>query len=783
MEAEQSCRATQPAIADVLHEALASCPNDSELRLHLARIEERRKGSAVAKSILAAVERQGDINVLRALGRLEFEMGHRDRGRCCFKRAAEAEAAGKDRRSKRRPKERTVRSLHAWAHMEAKFGDKDEARRILEQAKDICQTDSGIWRAIAEMESRDSNYEAARVAFQKATELDPDDPRLYVAWGRTEALAGDSRKAEMLINRVSNINLAERRISAPLVREPSDDVFGADRPPERRMSMKASMEKGRKDALTPKVLATALKERALMASKDGRVEDSVHLLKRASTVEPTSEIVWRLLASQQLKLNGIDATREVYEQGLKKVNTKQKHKLLHWWGQDERASGNIEQARKLFRKSTSASPDYMSPWMSWGLMEKGEGNISEACAIFEQATRHAQQKGIRTPFIFQAWGRIEELERGRADKAADVFQRGVKLAPRSGPLWSAWAMLERRRGNFEKARELFLMSTTAEPQHGSAWQSWATLEAQRGDFKKAAELFQHGNENDPSNASLLTSWALMEGRDLKNVAVGRDLFERAVKADERHGFAWQMWGVLEMGAGNHIRARDLLKKASGLTDDIGPLHSLGVLEAEHCGDIDGGIRHWQQALKQSPGHALCYQSWALAESRRENLPQARILFEKGLQHAQGDTADQAMLLQSWAGAEEGKGNTEKARELLLKSVRIDGRRAESWSALVTIEKGRGLREEARKLLREGIEVAEGEHVWSLYAALGALEGEDGNIEVMREVFQRGLRAYPAEAGLWKALVAAESRSGSGPRASEYRKKYEGLFGRKVNFEP
>lgn len=612
---------------------------------------------------------------------------------------------GSRRREPRRKKKpsrqnKAVKALHSWALMESKVGNVDEARTLLSEARSLCQTDAGIWRAIAELESRERNFDEARKAFQNALSIDPNDPRVLLAWGRTEALAGDLGKAEILISKVDKLppnrrkmlknigrrvdiknmsSLFDLRNTASMDVDLTDEesrsgllnsgvVPGDTRRIDQSGSNGSSSTSDNDDehtttqmALTPQVLASALRERSVMALRDGRLDDSVRLLTRASAVDPENETVWRLLASTQLRLHGIEQLRDTYRRGLDCVAQRLKYKLLHWWGQDERMAGHISEARDLFRRATMASPEYMSGWLSWGLLEKSEGEIDVACRIFDQATRRAEQDAIRAPFVFHAWGRIEELDRGRPDAAAAVFDRGTRLAPTSGALWTAWAMLEVRRADVVRARQLFDAATRADPTHVPAWHSWALLEAQRCNFASATRFFETGHNHDPSDVAVLASWAVVEGVDLGNTARARDLFQRAVHVssssphsvsetsngavqsstplalsadvDPQLAKCWREWGVLEMQAGNINQARDLLQRASYVPgEEAVAWFLLGRLEAESVGNLEAAQTMWRRVLEFDPAHTPTYLHWARMEVvQRGQLDAARVLFRKGFE--------------------------------------------------------------------------------------------------------------------------------------------------------
>lgn len=795
LQYEEKCEAPTAQVVDLLYEAVLSCPKDCTLRLHLAKLEEKRNGPAAARSVLKPVEMRNDEQVLRALARLEAETNNYEKARLYFRRAADVEAVRSFKTDKKKypnalskrkpsPGKKTVRSLHSWALMEARIDNIAAARKILEEAKGITEDDSGVWRAIGELEARQRNFDKARDAFQNALAIDPEDPRLFVAWGKMEALAGDVERAEMLIDRVAKTALdssprsvcvsndAPKRV--PIKRATTVGQTGG------RLS---TFDENRNVALTPHILAGALRERAILASRNGQFDDSLALLTRASQIEPDCPTGWRLLASQELRMRGIESARKVYNMGLDLIEQSAKPKLLHWWGQDERASGNVDKARERYRQATCANPDYMSAWLSWGLLEKSEGKLVEACNIFEQASGRAERDLVRAPFIFQAWGRVEELDRGRIDFAAEVFQRGVNLVSNSGSLWSAWGLLEERRGNIEQARELFRKATSTDPKYGSAWHSWALLEARRCNYERASDLFRQGNENEPTNSSLLASWAMMEGRELSNVKRARDLFERAVTADPYFGPAWHSWGCLEMSAGSLTKARELFRKAADVRpEDPSPWHTLGVLEAEHGENYEAAIKNWKRALEVSPGHALSFQAWALLEgTEKHDMEEARRLFESGVNFSKQKPSDTALLYQSWASLEQRYGNFDEARKLLRKSLGVDRRRAETWQNLAIVEKARGNREFAKRLLADGVGVvAPVSSGAALYVIWATLEAEEGDIEKARELFAASIRVNPSNSSTWNAYASVENKYGSVRRAAEIKLTSQALFVRQDN---
>lgn len=825
---EQDAGAGAARLADVLYDALAACPEDAMLRLRLAKVEVKRKGPRVARDVLAPVAHGPYPDVLRFLGSLQFDASELTAARELFRRAVDLEASmpparkprarqaddseygggqqdsgdesgpdGEGRRSRsKRTQGSNVKTLHAWALLEARIGNVDEARSLLAEARALCQTDPALWRALAELEARERNFDEARRAFQNALALDPNDPRIYLAWGRTETIAGDEKRAEALIAKIDTLppnrrralqgRWADRSASAARRKGSSVGAFfdvvpkNGDAGGEDHGAF-TDGESSRTLSLTPHVLGAALRERAMLASRDGRFDDSVTLLTRASRVEPACETGWRLLASQEKRLQGMERLREVYKDGLEQVANRSKQSLLHWWGQDERSEGNIQGARELFRKATVANPDYMSAWMSWGLMEKSEGHVDEACDIFEQATRRAERDAVRAPFVFLAWGRLEELERGKADEAAKIFERGVRLAPSSGPLWTAWGLLEHRRANVAKGREIFRKATNVDPKHASAWHSWALLEARQCNFAKASELFRTGCDCDRNDASLLTSWAQMEGQELSDVTRARDLFDRAMKADENYVSGLLEWGNMEMNAGNLHLARDLFDKASRIRDcGAAPWVALGRLEWEHFQNGEAAVRMWRRGLEAVEGDIWTLETWAVMEGERGDVDAARKLLADAESKARGPVS-RAQALLATARLEQTQGDVERAHKLVETALETDSKRGACWELAVDIARARDGLDAALQVARNGADVLRDSlHAAPLLVRCARLQAECGRLEKARELFGIAVRAHPARLATWEAFEDVEKRFGCSERASKVGHKRERMFNRRAD---
>lgn len=91
-------------------------------------------------------------------------------------------------------------TLHAWAEMEAKHGDRQKARSLFHRAADAAIAANGAgqrrqesitftaWAILESQEAPGPGEEAARSLFAKAIEFEPQNPNAYVSFYWSNAL-------------------------------------------------------------------------------------------------------------------------------------------------------------------------------------------------------------------------------------------------------------------------------------------------------------------------------------------------------------------------------------------------------------------------------------------------------------------------------------------------------------------------------------------------------------------------------------------------------------------
>jgi len=737
---EQVGRGVEVA-AEVLRKALAASSDLqgtkdwAEAIVMLAGYEERMGDVRVARAVLHEAKTKFSphppTEIVKALASLEAREGNMQKARELFSLAAAQDES------------QTIKILHNWAICEAKFGSVEQSKVLLEKASERDPSDSAIWRAIGELESRELNFDRARAAYRKATKLKPHDVRLWHAWGKCEVLAGNHEEGEKHFRHC--VSLA----SSFSLNSPARASRGASR-----------------------TACDALCEIASLASRDGRLDDARNCLREAVTIDSSQPWAWRFLADIEDQLIGEGRFREVFQEAIRQGPHSIACKISHWWGIEERKQGNADEARKLFHDATRIEPNYMSAWLSWGLLEKELGNLERACEIFEEGASFAIKHSLKSPFLFQTWGRLEE-QRRNYQRARQVFAEGLKLSASSAPLMQTWGLLEERQANYDQARELFQRGAAAEPTFGSIFQSWALLEARLRRYGESTRVFELGIQNDPQNAALYTSWALVEGRNKGNVSLARDLFKKAVDVDPKFNGAWNAWAAMEVELRNYNIASDLLHKAMECSPshDAVALHSFGVLQGK-MGSLGSSREAFQKALAADPSHTISYQAWALVEERLnpDGLTEARRLFKEGTAHALSDSCE---IWQSWALFEERQGRIGEARQIFETGLELaPNNQSLLQSYAIFLSKCKD-HEKARRLFEAGVNVCPRDAA-PCYTAWAQSEYQGGNPSEARRLFQEALRVNPSHAPAWKAWSSMEESLGMSSRAHSLRMASFGL---------
>ena len=123
------------------------------------------------------------------------------------------------------------------------------------------------------------------------------------------------------------------------------------------------------------------------------------------------------------------------------------------WALLEEEKGDLESARKLFKRASRADPSHLYVWQAWGCMEQRAGSLDAARELFQQGIWAAPPRARDTSLVFQAWA-VLERDAGNSELARELFKCAVKANSASEPSWLAWADMEEDLGFYERSNEL-----------------------------------------------------------------------------------------------------------------------------------------------------------------------------------------------------------------------------------------------------------------------------------------------------------------------------------------
>jgi pre-mRNA-processing factor 6 len=281
--------------------------------------------------------------------------------------------------------------LQSLALLASRNGRPLEARAWFEKAVELDDDQPGVWESWGSMEARLGNREAAREYFQNA--LQGNTSRYaWLSWGRWETRWGEHQKGRDLLR------IAHRR-------------YPAD---------------------TPIIQALALAE-----AKLGRAPEARRLFRRATRQDPLHLPSWQAWGVLEWQRGAPEQARELFQQGV--WASPQAHgvvAIFKAWGDLEQSEGDAETARALYECALRVDGRSRRTWHALAELEEGEGNWQRAeefrllaAADAEAATPAPPSQGLR--FLRQAESAGSSLGPVVRD-FVERWQAALDEAPRPG---------------------------------------------------------------------------------------------------------------------------------------------------------------------------------------------------------------------------------------------------------------------------------------------------------------------------------------------------------------
>ncbi len=175
---------------------------------------------------------------------------------------------------------------------------------------------------------------------------------------------------------------------------------------------------------------------------------------------------------------------------------------LYSRGMYQELSGNLEQARNLFKAAYTQDPDFFYAGYEYAQTTRMLGFFEEAeqlfAAFYDDAVKNKEAKQI--VLLSNAFGILHDLK-GDLDKAETLYKKGIQVAADNqlheggGNLLFNYAIIEKNRGNLLSARNLLGQAATAYQKDrisvsGSLYITLGNVAVNEGDLYEAGQNYE-----------------------------------------------------------------------------------------------------------------------------------------------------------------------------------------------------------------------------------------------------------------------------------------------------
>lgn len=589
-----------------------------------------------------------------------------------------------------------VIELYRAARRSLRNGQIEHGFKLLQSCVEADPTDSHSWLELARTQARRGNMAEARQAFEEATAYCPCSVHLWQAWAVFEKDHGSPERARELFQE-------------GLLQDPGNQYI--------------------------------CHAWGLLEVRDGNLDRARELFETGLEARKSVELA---VALAELEATSGDpkAGRERFQQALDEFRLEERGPLLLAWAELEAgAFGDLDRALTLLEQAAKENPRDVKVAVARVHMHVRQGgDLETARKILAAAAQ--QLKGLREQRVwvdprqgsslYNLWATLEAKLGQNVTEAIRLVEEGISRFRGQASLYQTLGTLRDKQRDFARARSAFESSVRINPT-AAAYVAWALMEERQSTGQESTEagaLFAEDHEAPARHHPRPASPGLVRAREL---------FEKGIECDRRHGPLYNAYGSMEFRHGFVDKARQVLARgiSDRCTDQTHVAHAQGALELRQ-GNIEKARRIFEDAIKEfgqgdwRDDVSFLIHSLGTLEMQIQNYARACQIFGSGIR--QYPTNSQLLL--GAALTELRMNEVEAARDLFRRAVRADRRHAHAWQAWGLMENKQGNPQTARTLYEAGLQECP-EH-GALYQAYGALEVTYGHFERARSLFMQGL---------------------------------------------
>ncbi|MDZ7267235.1 MAG: tetratricopeptide repeat protein [candidate division KSB1 bacterium] len=282
--------------------------------------------------------------------------------------------------------------------------------------------------------------------------------------------------------------------------------------------------------------------------------------------------------------------------------------------------GDYAGAVKVCDEMLSLKPDLRAYARAAHLREL-HGDLAGACQVMKMACDAGVFGQENRAWVLYQLGKLYFIQ-GKLDTAAYLYNGILQERPNYAYAFAGLAQVQAARGQHAQAVNLLKQAYRATPDHGFLEQL-ATLYREQGDAASAGEMIEQVLENFRQHEAQGWNVDLEFARFCLEHDVHRqEALQRARREYERRPahievlatYAWALHGI-----GQTAEALPLMEQALRLRTPRPEFHVRAAVMAEHLGQHDKAIRHFEAALALPAGLPLKDRQFArqqLAELQR-----------------------------------------------------------------------------------------------------------------------------------------------------------------------
>jgi len=544
------------------------------------------------------------------------------------------------------PETATMLTLRASA--ELGLGNKDAARKGLEQAQKMAPRAPDVHLALARLALADKDAEQAMHAIDQALQIDPDklDGRLLkgdlLRVTRQPALAAEAYHAVLKIDpenpdarlalagmAIAENRLAEARKEIERVMKARPNSLQArysqalldfrEKKIESARDHLAGVLTSSPDFIPAQVLGGAI-EYAL-----GNLQTAEAHLNKVIKVTPINPYALRLLAATQLRLGHPDDATRTLAPVLQLANADAG--VLVVAGEIALAKNDFALASKYFGQAAQRNPDNPAIRTELGLARlaqgdsrgmadlhvaasmKGSGSRADTLIILNQLRSKQYDAALasiaaldkKQPASPKSWNYRGAAYLGKHDiaRARDSFGQALKLDPAFFPAAAYLAQLDLQAKQPAAARQRFESVLKADPKNLNAMLALADLDLRNRDEKAYVAWLEKAATAHPQALQprvALARYLLAKGDKNQALAVARE----AVNAQPDDPVALDLLGTIQLALGDSDNAlgsyRKLVERQPGLASPLAKLANAQIVAK----DLSGARKTLLDALRIQP---------------------------------------------------------------------------------------------------------------------------------------------------------------------------------------